>query len=117
MGYETRIDLYDVQVRPEMIAEVAEAIKEGQQHWMVASLKLASNGSLSWDDDSIGKWKSHEAFIDVLAAWCSRGWISFWSQEGDGAKWAYEFDGVGGHVECSARRVSAIKAAATRKRK
>ena len=122
MGYETSIDLYDVQVRPNKVAKVAEVIAaqargEGQHHWMVGSLKLGANGSLLWDDTPVGKWKSHEEFIADLASWCSRGWVSFWSREGDGAAWAYEFDGVGGFQECSARRVSAIKAAATRKRR
>ncbi len=122
MGYETSIDLYDVRVRPDKLAEVADAIAahkrgEGQHHWMVGSLKLGSGGALTWDDVHVGKWKSHEEFISDLAAWCSRGWVSFWSREGDGAAWAYEFDGAGGHQECSARRVAAIKAAATRKRR
>lgn len=122
MGYETRIDLYDVRVRPDKLAEVASAIAahkrgEGQHHWMVGSLKLSAVGVLLWDDVAIGNWKSHEAFIADLAGWCSRGWVSFRSQEGDGATWAYEFDGAGGHRQCSAQRVVALKAAATRKRR
>jgi hypothetical protein len=122
VGYETRIDLHDVRVRADKLAEVADAIAahkrgEGQHHWMVGSLKLSAAGVLSWDDDAIGKWKSHEEFIADLAGWCSRGWVSFRSQEGDGAAWAYEFDGTGGVRECSAQRVAALKAAATRKRR
>ncbi len=121
MGYETSIDMYDVRVRPDKLAEVAEAISahvrgKGRHHWMVGSLKLVGN-VLLWDDVHIGKWKSHEEFIRNLASWCSRGWVAFWSREGDGAAWAYEFDGIDGFQQCSARRVSALKAAATRKRR
>jgi len=122
VGYETSIDLYDVRVRPDKITEVAEAIAahkrgEGRHHWMVGSLKLGTGGTLTWGDVAVGKWKSHEEFIGDLAGWCSRGWVAFWSREGDGAAWAYEFDGTGWYRECSARRVAAIKAAATRKRR
>jgi hypothetical protein len=81
----------------------------------MGSLRIDAKGYLSWGDTPVGKWKSHEEFIADLAAWCLRGWVSFWSREGDRAAWAYEFDGAGGFQECSARRVSAIKAAATRK--
>jgi hypothetical protein len=122
VGYETSIDLYDVRVRPDKLAEVTEALAahargHGRHHWMVGSLKLGAGAVLSWDEVAVGKWKSHEEFIADLAGWCSRGWVSFWSREGDGAAWAYEFDGAGGFRECSARRVAAIKAAATRKRR
>ncbi len=69
MGYETRIDLYKVQVRPD---EVIAAKKEiaavagggGHSHWMVGLLKLENDGSLSWHESSRGKWKSHEDFIE-----------------------------------------------------
>src|SRR5262245_47217002 len=120
MGYETSIDLFDVRVRTDKLAEVTAALAahprgEGQHHWMVGSLKLGADGVLCWGDAAVGKWKSHEGFIGDLAGWCSRGWVSFWSREGDGAAWAYEFDGAGGFRECSARRVAAIKAAVTRK--
>ena len=81
MGYETGIDMYDVRVRPDKLAEVAEAISahmrgEGRHHWMVGSLKLGAKGFLSWDDMSVGKWKSHEKFIGDLAFWCLKGWVT-----------------------------------------
>ena len=120
MGYYSRIDLHDVAVRSDKRAEVAEAIaahvrSESRTHWMVAWLRLEDDGSLCWNESEVGKWKSHEGFIVDLARWCSRGWVAFWSCEGDGGQWAYEFDGAGGYRECSARRVAALKAAATRR--
>ncbi len=122
MGYETRIDLYNVQVRSDELKAVKREIAAvaggaGDSHWMVVLLKLERDGSLSWDESSRGKWKNHEAFIEWLAARCERGFVAFWSCEGDGAAWAYQFDGAGGYTECSARRVSALKAAATRNSK
>jgi len=121
VGYNTRIDLYDVWVRADKIEEVTATIAahrndSGTFHWMVGMLELGDDGSLTWDETSEGTWKQHEGFIHDLADWCSRGFVSFWSREGDGAAWAYEFDGVGGSRKCSARRVSALKAAAARKR-
>jgi hypothetical protein len=120
MGYETAIDLYSVLVRPDKFRSVDEAIAAaerggGGHHWMVGLLKMGRKGHLCWNDVPVGKWKSHEEFIREIAAWCSRGWVSFRSREGDGAAWAYEFDGTGGYRECSARRVAGIKAAATRR--
>jgi hypothetical protein len=123
LGYETRIELYDVKVRRDDLEAVAEAIAAvaggatSDPHWMVGLLKLENDGSLSWDESSQGKWKTHEEFIKWLAARCERGFVAFWSCEGDGATWAYEFDGAGGYSECSARRVSALRAGATRKRR
>ncbi|HWE97941.1 MAG TPA: hypothetical protein VG269_28595 [Tepidisphaeraceae bacterium] len=122
MGYETRIDLYEVKVRANELKAVARAISAvaggaGHPHWMVGLLKLEKNRSLSWGESSQGKWKGHEEFIKWLAAHCEQGMVAFWSCEGDGAAWAYEFDGSGGFGECSARRVSALKAAATRHRR
>jgi hypothetical protein len=122
VGYETRIELYDVKVRRDEHPAVQQAITAvadgaGDAHWMVGLLKLAGDGSLSWGESSQGKWKGHEEFINWLAAHCERGLVAFRSCEGDGAAWAYEFDGAGGYSECSARRISALRAAATRKRR
>jgi Type ISP C-terminal specificity domain/N-6 DNA Methylase len=119
LGYETRIDLYNVQVRSDELKSVKREIAAvadgaGESHWMVGLLKLERDGSLSWNESSRGKWKKHEAFIEWLAKRCERGFVAFWSCERDGAAWAYEFDGSGGYKECSARRVSALKGAATR---
>ncbi len=99
MGYETAIDMYGVRVRPDKFADVSAAIAAaerggGGHHWMVGLLKMGSQGALSWNDVRVGKWKSHEEFIREIASWCSRGWVSFRSREGDGAAWAYEFDGT-----------------------
>jgi len=121
VGYETSIDLYEVHVTPDKLGDVREAIAahkcgKGQHHWMVGSLNLGPGGVLSWNDVPVGKWKFHERFVTQLAAWCSRGWVAFWSREGDGAAWAYQLDGTGGYQECSARRVAALKAAATRRK-
>jgi hypothetical protein len=122
LGYETRIDLYNVRVCPNEIRGVATTIAAvaggtGEGHWMVGLLKLEDDGSLSWNDSSQGKWKSHEYFIEWLAERCERGFVAFWSREGDGASWAYELDGAGGYSECKARRVSGLKAAATRRQR
>ncbi len=120
MGYETRIDLYKIQIRRDAIPTVAEAIRsvaDGavEPHWMVQHLKLNDDGSVLWNEWPEGKWKSHEKFVQWLAIHCECGFVAFWSCEGDGTAWAYEFDGQGGYSECSARRVAALKAAATRR--
>lgn len=121
MGYYSRIDLYDVHVRPEKAAEVAEAIlsakQGGEQPYGVGMLELEEDGGVWWDWDNspVEKWLPDEPLIDKLAGWCSRGWVAFWSCEGDGGHWAYELDGVGGYCECSARRVAALRAAETRR--
>ncbi|MBW3600072.1 MAG: hypothetical protein KY475_22715 [Planctomycetes bacterium] len=122
MGYYTRIDLYRVQVHCDQVDAVRHelaAAKDGPNdlHWMVGLLKLHADGSLSWNDASEGKWKTHDKFIEWLAPRCASGVIAFWSCEGDGAAWAYEFDGAGGYQECPARRVSGLKAARTREKR
>ncbi len=120
MGYYSRIDLFDVRVRPEQAAEVAGALasarRGGDQPYGVGML-LLEDGELWWDWDHspVEKWRPGEPLVGALAGWCSRGWVAFWSCEGDGGQWAYELDGAGGYRECSARRVSALRAAETRR--
>jgi len=50
-----------------------------------------------------------------LRSYCAAGIIAFWSQEGDGCAWAYEFDGEGDVFPCSPRRAAAVKGWAARK--
>jgi hypothetical protein len=123
MGYETRIEFYAVKVMKSHFDEVETTIFNSKAlfatdspHWMIKNLLLKRNRALTWESSSIGKWKRHEGFIKWLAIHCESGFVAFWSAEGDGAAWAYEFDGSGKAKECSARRVSAMKAAATRAR-
>jgi hypothetical protein len=120
VGYYSRIDLFDLEVRPEKTAEVAAAIasarRDGDQPYGVAMLEL-DLGQLWWGEEHspVEKWQIDDPLVDALAGWCSRGWVAFWSCEGDGGHWAYELDGQGGYHECSARRVSALRAAETRR--
>lgn len=122
MSYYSRIDLYSLQVRPEKVAEVADAIAAarsgGDQPFGVAALLLEPDGSLWWDWDydisDVQKWNLNEPLVGLLAEWCEYGWVAFWSCEGDGGQWAFELDGEGGFSECSARRVSGFRAADTR---
>ncbi len=57
MGYETRIDLYDVTVHrreQDAVANAIAAVAGGASnaHWMVGLLNLANDGSLTWDEPS-----------------------------------------------------------------
>ena len=122
MGYYTRIDLHEVRVRPEKLEEVAAALAaaegENTEPFGLGMLEL-EDGDLWWNPEfsSVHKWRNEEELIGVLAGWCSRGWVAFWSCEGDGSNWGYELDGAGGFTECSGRRVSALRGAATRRRR
>ena len=122
MSYYSRIDLFDVRVRPEKAAEVAEAIasaRRGDDRAFGVAALLLEDGELWWDWDygtsDVQKWRPDEPLVALLASWCERGCVAFWSCEGDGGQWAFEFNGRGGHAECSARRVSALRAAETRR--
>jgi hypothetical protein len=122
VGYYSRIDFFDVRIRPEKAAEVAAAIasaRRGEDHPFGVAELLLEGGELWWDWDygtsDVQKWRPDEPLIPLLSGWCERGWVAFWSCEGDGGQWAYELDGKGGYAECSARRVSALRAAETRR--
>ena len=120
MSYYTRIDLHEVEVRPEKLEEIAAALAaaEGQdaEPFGLGMLYL-EDGYLWWNPDysEVWKWYDAEELVSVLAEWCSRGWVAFWSCEGDGSNWGYELDGAGGFTECSGRRVSALRGAVTRR--
>lgn len=119
MGYYSRIDLYQLTVPLDKRAEVqneirAQRLGKRRAHWMAEYLVLKSDGVLKWRGDPCGKWKSNWDFIRNLEEWHCRGWVAFWSMERDGGQWAYELDGQGHSIECSARRVAALKASATR---
>ena len=123
VSYYSRIDFYSACVRPEKVAQVAAAIASarsgGDEPFGVRALLLEEDGTLWWDwnegTSDIQKWCLDEPLIGLLAGWCECGWVAFWSCEGDGGGWAFEFDGEGGFTECSHRRVSAFRAADARR--
>jgi len=109
-----RMDLINVKVKPEHIEVVARAIGGEEEtaqgfQFMFESLGIDSEGVLSLVGEPVGKWSEEEMLAEWLGEYCSCGFLAFWSEEGDGAAWAYEFDGVGGMNLCSARRAAAIK--------
>jgi hypothetical protein len=113
LGYYTWIDLFDVRVRPEHVARVERAIKGRQRRlseirYMLDHLRITSNGMLRWFGDSLGKWYRDNEFVDWLKPYCTSGFVVLRSGEGDGAAWAYEFDGNGNAFPCSPRRPAAI---------
>jgi len=125
MGYITRMDLIEVAIKPRHVHLVEDAIqgkakKTKEFQYILASLEVDPDGYLQWDwrNDHFGpegKFYRCEEMVLLLRAYCAAGIIAFWSQEGDGCAWAYEFDGEGGVFPCRPRRAAAIKGWAARK--
>ena len=120
MGYYTSIDLFDVRLKPRCVEEVRRCIEgrfKGTEafRYMLACLTIEPDGELVWYECSTGRWYRDADFVVWLAPRCEAGFVALWSQEGDGASWAYEFDGKGGVAPCSARRVAAMKRVVTRR--
>ncbi len=125
MGYFTRMDLIEVAINPRYVRLVEDAIQGKKQktkefQYILKSLELDPEGYLQWNwrKDPYGpegKFYACEEMVLWLRAYCAGGIIAFWSQEGDGCAWVYEFDGEGGVSNCRPRRAAAIKGWAARK--
>ncbi len=102
MGYYTAIRLHKVRVKKKFIAEVRKYIADHKIedegfHYFLHNLELDDAGNVSWIGMPSGKWHRDKEFVLWLAPYVAAGGqVSLTSKEGDGAAWAYKFDGRGG---------------------
>jgi hypothetical protein len=118
MGYYTRMEFCWVVIKRSYVGVVKNAIlgknrKTHEFQYMLKHLEIDADGWLDWNregstDYSCNKHYKDKELADWLSKYCDGGFLVSWSLEGDGANWAYEFDGKGGVSACSARRPAAI---------
>ena len=100
MGYYSRIELVNVQIKGGCVAGLKRYIKEHKSDeegfgYFLNSVRVES-GFLVWDfADERGKWYSEEEFARWLASYAAGGRVILHSEENDGSVWGWEFDGQG----------------------
>jgi hypothetical protein len=100
VGYITSITLENVRVSKKHVAHVRQCLKASCPDteaffYILQNLSINKKGEVTWTGEPSGKWYRDQEFAQWLAKYCESGSIVVKSREGDGASWAYIFDGKG----------------------